>query len=344
VSVIICTYNYADFIEEAIESVLRQDSFADDTEIVVIDDGSTDSTAQKLSLHKDRIVYIYKDNTGPTDSLNVGIKNATGEIIALLDADDSWRSDKLKYVVSEFKKSERLDVVYHYMHVVDKENSIIGLSPDPQTEKGIYFKKRPLQDYLDGTISFSPPTSAIAVRKECLEKICPLPTEDHLLRMNFDIYIRYLLPLYAREFALIKKPLSNYRIHSSSVWASASQAAKKEREIALLSFIEKHVEKHMRKLNYNPCLLKQRFSFNKAREEIALLNSQGKIPRAFLKALLLKEFPSDNRFLFKIIKKIDTLLLAFLPHSAYIWLSRRYTSSILFDLTHCFLVSGRHKQ
>jgi len=334
VSVIICTYNYSHFIEEAVESVLNQTLLSDDIEIIVIDDGSTDDTVERLKKYKDRIKYIYKDNGGPTESLNIGIEKATGKIISLLDADDSWHPDKLKEVVSEFKKLDSIDVVYHYITAVDKNNKIIMLEPDPKDKKAPYFKKYQLDDYLKGKLCYSPPTSAVSIKTECLKKLYPLPTEGYLLRMNADVYIRNILPLYAREFALVKKHLSNYRIHSDNIWASGSLIKKTEREIALYKLIVGHIEKRVQVLKYSATLLKKKFLFDIARQEILLFNLQRKPFAAFKRAVFLEEFPTDNKFLFRMFKKIDTILLAILPYTRYKWLLKRYTNSFLFDLVH----------
>jgi glycosyltransferase involved in cell wall biosynthesis len=96
VTVLIDTYNYGRFIEEAIESVLAQDFPLDEVEILVVDDGSTDDTSQRIEKYRSRIHYFCKPNGGQASALNFGIAYAKGEIIALLDADDFWLPGKLK--------------------------------------------------------------------------------------------------------------------------------------------------------------------------------------------------------------------------------------------------------
>jgi len=93
ISVIIPTYNRADFILNAIKSVQNQDFKAD--EIIVIDDGSDDNTKEIL---KDMdIRYIYQKNRGVSSARNKGIKESKNEWIAFLDSDDTWQRDKLQY-------------------------------------------------------------------------------------------------------------------------------------------------------------------------------------------------------------------------------------------------------
>lgn len=100
VSVIILTYNRADLIMEAIESVLAQ-SYTD-YEIIVIDDGSTDNTAQVLHelIEMGNIRYIWQENQGECAARNHGLRQARGEYVAFLDSDDLWLPQKLEAQVT----------------------------------------------------------------------------------------------------------------------------------------------------------------------------------------------------------------------------------------------------
>src|ERR1700688_5222745 len=99
VSVVIGTYNYGHFIEEAIESVLAQDLPADRFEILVVDDGSTDDTPERVKKYGTRIQYFRKPNGGQASAFNLGFAKARGEIISMLDADDYWFPDRLRTVM-----------------------------------------------------------------------------------------------------------------------------------------------------------------------------------------------------------------------------------------------------
>ncbi|HXR09843.1 MAG TPA: glycosyltransferase family A protein, partial [Candidatus Acidoferrales bacterium] len=96
VTVVIDTFNYGQYVEEAVESVLAQDFPRELYEILVIDDGSTDDTAGRLKKYGDSIRYLPKANGGQASAFNFGFAAARGEIIALLDADDLWLPDKLR--------------------------------------------------------------------------------------------------------------------------------------------------------------------------------------------------------------------------------------------------------
>ncbi len=94
VSVIIPTYNRAELICRAVDSVLGQ-TFVD-FECLVIDDGSTDGTVEKLAKYDDsRIKPLWQENSGVSAARNFGIDESRGQFIALLDSDDEWVPEKL---------------------------------------------------------------------------------------------------------------------------------------------------------------------------------------------------------------------------------------------------------
>ena len=93
VSAVIPAYNYGRFVARAIDSVLAQSHR--DIECIVVDDGSTDDTATVLARYGDRIRAIRQENRGLSATRNAGIGASRGEVIALLDADDEWKPEKI---------------------------------------------------------------------------------------------------------------------------------------------------------------------------------------------------------------------------------------------------------
>ena len=93
VSVIIPTFNRARTITHAVESVLQQTHRP--LELIVVDDGSTDGTAEVLRAYQDRLIYVYQENAGPAAARNRGIRESKGDLLAFLDSDDEWRAAKL---------------------------------------------------------------------------------------------------------------------------------------------------------------------------------------------------------------------------------------------------------
>src|SRR5689334_2160139 len=100
VSVVIPTYNRAELVGEAIDSVLGQSR--PPLEVIVVDDGSTDDTADVVGRYGARVVYLRQPNCGPATARNVGVARARGDLIALLDSDDRWLPRKLELQVPLF--------------------------------------------------------------------------------------------------------------------------------------------------------------------------------------------------------------------------------------------------
>lgn len=109
VSIIIPTYNRAQFIAGAIESVFAQ-SYGD-WEIIVVDDGSQDRTSEVLVPYAGRIEYVYQANQGVSAARNTGVRKAKGKWVAFLDSDDRWYTDKLKNQM-EFLEESGVDVCF----------------------------------------------------------------------------------------------------------------------------------------------------------------------------------------------------------------------------------------
>jgi glycosyltransferase involved in cell wall biosynthesis len=101
VSVIIPTFNRAQWVCEAVESVLSQTMPPD--EVIVVDDGSTDETSQALRVFDGKITIVSQENRGVSAARNTGIRRSTGVFIALLDSDDLWEKDKIAHQVEFFR-------------------------------------------------------------------------------------------------------------------------------------------------------------------------------------------------------------------------------------------------
>ncbi len=115
ISVVIPAYNAEYTILETIQSV-QQQTFSD-FEIIVINDGSTDKTLELLENIKDERLKVFSyDNGGLATARNRGIKNANGEFIAFLDADDMWTPDKLELQLAALKKHPEAGVAYSWTY------------------------------------------------------------------------------------------------------------------------------------------------------------------------------------------------------------------------------------
>jgi glycosyltransferase involved in cell wall biosynthesis len=104
VSAVIATYNRAHIVCEAIESILQQTY--KNLELIVVDDGSTDNTQDKLREYGDRIRVVYQNNSGPAAAWNSGINASQGEIIAFLGSDDIWLPTFVERQVSVLQRCD----------------------------------------------------------------------------------------------------------------------------------------------------------------------------------------------------------------------------------------------
>ncbi|MDN4495103.1 glycosyltransferase family 2 protein [Ureibacillus aquaedulcis] len=121
VSVIIPTYNRANQVLEAIQSVLNQTY--QDFEILVIDDNSSDNTSQIINDLKDPRIYYYKlsKNQGAPTARNIGIKKSKGDLIAFLDSDDQWVFNKLEKQIEIINNDNNIGLVYTGIKVINNQ-------------------------------------------------------------------------------------------------------------------------------------------------------------------------------------------------------------------------------
>jgi len=130
VSIIIPTYNYAAYIGKAVDSVLKQ-TYAN-IEIIVVDDGSTDNTKAVLKKYGDKLVYIQQNNQGAAAARNRGLKEACGDYICFLDADDMYYPDNITEKVRLLEADESLDWCYSNWAWVDEAGNEMMRGDEPE--------------------------------------------------------------------------------------------------------------------------------------------------------------------------------------------------------------------
>ncbi|MGA2329866.1 MAG: glycosyltransferase family A protein [Bryobacteraceae bacterium] len=109
ISVVVPAYNAAGFLPEAFASVCAQEY--QPLEIFVVDDGSTDNTAEVVRSMGLDIRYLRQNNAGPAAARNHALRLASGEFVAFLDADDQWPAGKLELQLARFSRDPALEVV-----------------------------------------------------------------------------------------------------------------------------------------------------------------------------------------------------------------------------------------
>ena len=110
VSVVIATYNRANFLPATIDSVLNQKF--QNFELIVVDDGSTDNTRQVLEPYSSRIRYFYQENMGPSAARNMGARQANTPWVAIQDSDDLCASNHLEALYGYVKNHPQIGMVF----------------------------------------------------------------------------------------------------------------------------------------------------------------------------------------------------------------------------------------
>ena len=241
VSVIVDTYNQERYIDQAVTSVLEQDFPAADTEIIVVDDGSTDATPEILRKYEPRIRIIRKANGGQASAFNVAIAAATGDIVAFLDGDDWWDKAKLSAVMDAFAKNPDVAAVGHgYFEVPDQSPPTFVVIPYEPCKVDASSKQAAVLSNLAFTLLA---TSRLAVRRSVLEAIGPIP-EEFVFCADGPLIS---LSLVFGGAVLLQKPLCYYRVHPGSLYTfSAHDKTKILRKAEMLSLIAEYIRQRLK--------------------------------------------------------------------------------------------------
>ncbi len=203
VSVIIPAYNCSTYIDKAIESVFTQTYR--DFEIIVVDDGSSDTTAEEVKKYE-KIHYKWQKNSGPAAARNLGIKEASGEYIAFLDADDVWLPKKLELQVAKFEQNDSIKLVVCGRYDYGINGQITEWIPKLNDySKNELMNRLLFRNILGGC-------STIMVRKSCLHNIGAFDTSLQVAE-DWDLWMRIVKE---HEIASIDLPLLKYTIRKDS--------------------------------------------------------------------------------------------------------------------------------
>lgn len=216
VSVVIPTYNRAGTIRTAIDSVLAQTY--PHTEIIVVDDGSTDETYQLLKTYQQerKIIYLTQGNSGPAAARNHGIKMAHGEFVAFLDADDHWLPEKLAKQMPLFGTSE-VGLVYSDMQLVgDRSGLFSGLIKNGY-KRGSVLKSLIYENFV--------PTSTVVARSILFSETSLFLDDRYHVPIGEDYYFWLHLAALS-SFDFIDEPLVEYMIHSGQISAGRLESYK----------------------------------------------------------------------------------------------------------------------
>lgn len=204
ISVIIPVHNSADYVAEAIDSVLAQTY--PNYEIIVVDDGSTDSTPEIVKGYGHEVTYVRQENGGAASARNHGIGLARGTYIAFLDADDMWLPEKLEKQIKLFQNDPELGLVFTENYLFDED----GIYCD-SLEKQVRLMTGDLAQNIFMNSGVATPT--VMVRKEVFEKLGTF--EETLTQAEDDnMWIRITCNY---RGMLIDEPLVKIREHQGRI-------------------------------------------------------------------------------------------------------------------------------
>ena len=210
VSICIPAYNSADYLGDAIESVIAQ-SFKD-FELIIVDNNSSDKTALIISKYSDpRISYVKNDQTlSMAENWNKCISLASGKYVGLLHADDSYLPDFIETELKIFKSDPKIGIVYSSINFIDGKGAITSVYLSDNNgfikDGAEQFKRHILGNYI-----YCP---SIIVKKECYEKVGVFSKELSYL-LDWDMWLKIELAHF--KVAYTPRILANYRMHGKNV-------------------------------------------------------------------------------------------------------------------------------
>jgi glycosyltransferase involved in cell wall biosynthesis len=179
-SIIVIVYNGEQYIERAVSSALGQT--VADIEVIVVDDGSSDGSADRVRRIKDsRLRLVRQNNQGPSAARNTGIHEAKGDWIAFLDCDDWWAPDKLEHQLATAARSNDVALVYSGATTLLEDGSV--LSEAVPRLRGAVLKDLLLGNHITGS------SSSVLIRRDVLLELGGFRTDIHYGE-DWDLWLR----------------------------------------------------------------------------------------------------------------------------------------------------------
>jgi hypothetical protein len=214
ISVAVTNFNYGRYLAGCIDSVLGQSEPAH--EIVVVDDGSSDDSLNVLRKYGDKVTVIATPNRGVAQATNSAVARCSGDVIALLDADDMMCVDRVRRLAEIYEKHPEAGWVWHRLGYVDRgtgepvsgPGDLLGYSPGPHDHR---------QDVANGRLPITmPATSALSWRADVLRAIMPMPSPMR----SQDNYLKFVSLGLATGVVLDEK-LALQGIHGGNSYTTA---------------------------------------------------------------------------------------------------------------------------
>lgn len=242
VSIIITSYNYAHYVRQTIHSALEQ-RYAN-TEVIVVDDGSTDDSRRVIESFGSRIKTLFKENGGQASAFHAGFALSSGDIVIFLDSDDLLYPDAVQKVVEVWNPA--LSKVHFPLEVIDAQSQPTDTlcPPHPLPEGDLRREVYCFGGYL------SPPTSGNAWSRGFLQQVFPLSEQDWPIDPDGPLIL--LAPFFGKVKAL-SIPLGGYRLHGhNNGLRPYFDLAFMRRELKNDLRLDQLVERWAREMGYHP--------------------------------------------------------------------------------------------
>lgn len=262
-SIIINNYNYQQFLGEAIDSALNQTH--EDTEVIVVDDGSTDMSRQIIEGFGSRVVPVFKENGGQASAFNAGFYKSHGDIILFLDSDDVLYADAVQNVIQNFNE-DHVAKVHWPLDVINVDGVKTGHTiPNAKLPEGD-FKEHGLQS--GPPFFLNPPTSGNAWSRNFIESIMPVPEAE--FKIGADTFLFETVPFFG-PIKSIPEPQAAYRIHGKNNYNNKSFLEKLQSELKFYDAIFPMLAMYCQKLGViaNEKIWRENSWFHKVAEMIA---------------------------------------------------------------------------
>jgi glycosyltransferase involved in cell wall biosynthesis len=222
VTILINNYNYGRFLGEAIDSALNQTY--SNIEVIVVDDGSTDSSREVIASYGDRIVPILKDNGGQASAFNAGFAASHGQWVFLLDSDDVFLSDKTERILDLAEQSPQAGLIAHNLEYCDARGVPINfLSPTIRERKVVDDRELSQRGRVT---AYLPATSGLCFRRGILREILPMPEGMVTADAYLKVVALSLTPALQTPARLAKQRIHGENFYTGTGDRQAGEAGK----------------------------------------------------------------------------------------------------------------------
>lgn len=215
VSIVILNYNYERFLGAAIDCALAQTHPY--TEVVVVDDGSTDNSRDVIARHGGQVTSVLQANGGQGSGMNAGFAATTGDVVVFLDADDLLDRTAAAVVADAFARQPATAWFMYRLRIIGGDGHPVGRV---RPRRAGVMPNGDLRRHLARYRCFHwQPTTGNAFASAALRSVLPMPTEEY--RLSADSYLAGVVPL-CGPVRSTDRVLGSYRIHGSNNFATVA--------------------------------------------------------------------------------------------------------------------------